>query len=159
MYQQFVLEQGPQLIGDLLTSRGTVTWNIPHENRDRNALLQQILHDGLRTLFDRYLHEGHGASTDSPPYPANRERTQDSDISRRAERETTLEAGSVPYSAMDVISEHSHSLHSYTYSTTTERSDNAYVMSGLNAILHDVTEGGYAHVNGEVDFSWIDPGL
>jgi hypothetical protein len=165
MYQEFVLDQGPRLLGDLLTARGAVAWDLAHEERDRTHLLHQVLHDGLRNLFDRYLHEGHGsasalagtalAATASPSYPSTRERTQESDgLHPRADRESTVDGTSATTGFgmnLDVISEHSHSLHSFntnTYSTTTERSD--YMIGGLNAginsLLQDVMDDGYAHV-------------
>lgn len=157
MYQEFVLDQGPQLLGDLLTARGAVAWNLAHEARDRTHLLHQILHDGLRNLFDRYLREGHGSAaapnaSPSPSYPATRERTQETDgLSHRADRESTVDAASIGghFGAMnlDVISEHSHSLHSFntnTYSTTTERSDN--FMLGVGPMLQGVIDEGYAHI-------------
>jgi hypothetical protein len=166
MYQEFVLDQGPRLLGDMLTARGAVAWDLAHEERDREQLLHQVLHDGLRNLFDRYLHEGHGsasalagsalAATASPSYPSTRERTQEADGLRpRADRESAVDASTSATAgfgmSLDVISEHSHSLHSFntnTYSTTTERSD--YMIGGLNAginsLLQDVMDDGYAHV-------------
>ncbi|KAK0639446.1 hypothetical protein B0T16DRAFT_395178 [Cercophora newfieldiana] len=160
MYQEFVLDQGPQLIGDLLTARGALAWNLQHEERDRTQFLHQILHDGLRNLFDRYLREGHGGAvslgaaainaTTSPSYAAAHERAQESEgLSHRADRESTVDAASISghFTGMnlDVISEHSHSLNSFnTYSTTTERSDN--YMLGMNNLLQDVIDEGYAHI-------------
>lgn len=54
LYQDFLMMHGPQILSEILTMRGAVTWNLPNEERDLAAFQQTILEDGLRVVFHRW---------------------------------------------------------------------------------------------------------
>jgi len=65
-YHQFLEEQGPQILGDMLTSRG---YSIPLEERDLEAFLQGIFKEGIRLMFHQWAHQGQASASASESHP------------------------------------------------------------------------------------------
>ncbi|KAJ0116788.1 hypothetical protein J7T55_009939 [Diaporthe amygdali] len=55
LYQDFLTSSGPQILSDVLTRRGAITWNLPNEERDLAAFQQTVFEEGLRAIFDQWV--------------------------------------------------------------------------------------------------------
>jgi hypothetical protein len=65
LYQEFVARQGPQILSQVLTVSGAVSWNLPNEERDLAAFQHRILQDGLNLIFDQWASQSGIALTES----------------------------------------------------------------------------------------------
>ncbi|KAK7943098.1 uncharacterized protein PG986_012211 [Apiospora aurea] len=54
VFHDFYTSKGPELLLEFLESTGTVTWNLPQEERDLSTFQEGILGDGLLHIWDHW---------------------------------------------------------------------------------------------------------
>lgn len=58
VYQRFMSERGPQILSQVLTANGAVTWHVPPNEADIATFQTRLMEDGFREIFDRWISSG-----------------------------------------------------------------------------------------------------
>lgn len=65
-YQEFVEGPGVEILRNVLTDSGAITWNLPDDERDLQSFQQNILERGLRMMFEQWAAAPIGPVNSSP---------------------------------------------------------------------------------------------
>ncbi|KAI0179775.1 hypothetical protein GGR52DRAFT_578317 [Hypoxylon sp. FL1284] len=90
VFQDFLTARGPNILAEVLESKGVLSSSLPHEERDLAAFKEEILEEGLNLIIDQWTNESATAGGEADVPHSSPPPSTDSAIAMQVDRPETV---------------------------------------------------------------------